>query len=70
MIDERYWGSPHEFQCEGCGKKKRRTQTEIDRDSGELIWEDALCDDCASADAYEITQDELVKMPIHNSYKN
>jgi hypothetical protein len=58
------------FICEVCGRTKRRTQTEIDRDSGELIREDAICDDCALPEPPKITQDELLKLEVQNKFKN
>jgi hypothetical protein len=58
------------FICQGCGRAKRRTQTEIDRDSGELIREDALCGDCVSREADEITPEQLLKLEVRGSYKH
>jgi ribosomal protein L14 len=52
------------FTCESCGAVALRSQREIDRDSGELVYEDLHCVVCQHEEERKITPDELVGLPV------
>jgi hypothetical protein len=52
------------FTCESCGAVALRSQRKIDRDSGELVYEDLHCDVCQRAEERKVTSEELASMVV------